>query len=88
MNLGVDGVQFMIIDTRRLCIFAAKILTMSCTLCCGGLEEAHLMTEHDHDPAGGTFQANARLWFSLWLVGAVVFCVLKFLCWLFRAPAQ
>ena len=84
MHVAVEGVQ-LVIEPRRLLKSIAKFLVLSSVMCGGGLEEVHLITEHDKDPAGSTFEANALLWFALWLVGAVVVCLIKLVFWLFRA---
>ena len=82
--LGVEGVQ-MQVDPRALMKSVAMGLALVGAGCCGGMEEINLITQHDLDPEGDTFGANAVLWFTEWLVAVVTLGVIKLLIWLFRA---
>ena len=81
----VDGMHVQI-EPRALLRTVGLGLGMVVSGCCGGLEEAYLITQHDLDPLGATFEANARHWFSMWVVGMATFGVFKILFWVFRAP--
>ena len=81
----VDGVHVQI-QPRALLRTLALGVGLVFSGCCGGLEEANLITKHDLDPEGATFEANARHWFEMSVVGLVTLGVFKLLFWLFRAP--